>query len=203
MKQYFLKLSILYLRTCHLLILAPHPIGLSCVCLTRVQGAHLSLPGVKHFMGGIFNPGILQARTLEWVAKSFSNACMHTKSIQSCPTLCNPMDSSPPGSSVSGILQARTLEWVAKSFSNACMHTKSIQSCPTVCDPMDSSPPGSSVPGILQARTLEWVAKSFSPLHLGCHLILSRVPCSLCSQMETENKCMDPKGTGGGVELGD
>jgi len=44
-------------------------------------------------------------------------ACMHAKSLQSCPTLCNPMDSSPPGSSVSGILQARILEWVAISFS--------------------------------------------------------------------------------------
>ena len=41
------------------------------------------------------------------------------KSLQSCPTLCNPTDSSPPGSPVPGILQARTLEWVAISFSNA------------------------------------------------------------------------------------
>ena len=41
------------------------------------------------------------------------------KSLQSCPTLCDPVDSSPPGSSVPGILQARTLEWVAISFSNA------------------------------------------------------------------------------------
>ena len=40
------------------------------------------------------------------------------KSLQSCPTLCNPIDGSPPGSSVSGILQARLLEWVAISFSN-------------------------------------------------------------------------------------
>ena len=41
------------------------------------------------------------------------------KSLQSCPTLCDPIDSSPPGSAVLGILQARTLEWVAISFSNA------------------------------------------------------------------------------------
>ena len=41
------------------------------------------------------------------------------KSLQSCPTLCNPIDSSPPGSAVPGVLQARTLEWVAISFSNA------------------------------------------------------------------------------------
>ena len=41
------------------------------------------------------------------------------KLLQSCPTLCNPTDSSPPGSPLSGILQARTLEWVAISFFNA------------------------------------------------------------------------------------
>ena len=41
------------------------------------------------------------------------------KSLQSCPTLCDPIDSSPPGSPIPGILQARTLEWVTISFSNA------------------------------------------------------------------------------------
>ena len=71
------------------------------------------------------------------------------KSLQSCSTLCDPIDSSPPGSSVPGILQARILEWVAISFSNACTHAKSLQSCPTLCDPIDGSPPGSSVHRIL------------------------------------------------------
>ena len=46
-------------------------------------------------------------------------AAAAAKSLQSCPTLCNPIDSSPPGSTVPEILQARTLEWVAISFSNA------------------------------------------------------------------------------------
>ena len=46
-------------------------------------------------------------------------AAAAAKSLQSCPTLCDPIDGSPPGSSASGILQARTLEWVAISFSNA------------------------------------------------------------------------------------
>ena len=41
------------------------------------------------------------------------------KSLQSCPTLCDPIDGSPPGSPIPGILQARILEWVAISFSNA------------------------------------------------------------------------------------
>ena len=46
-------------------------------------------------------------------------AAAAAKSLQLCPTLCDPRDSSPPGSPVPGILQARTLEWVAISFSNA------------------------------------------------------------------------------------
>ena len=59
-------------------------------------------------------------------------AAAAAKSLQSCPTLCDPIDGSPPGSSVPGILQARILEWAAISFSNACMHAKSLQSCLTL-----------------------------------------------------------------------
>ena len=135
------------------------------------------------------------------------------KLLQSCLTLCNPIDGSPAGSAVPGILQARTLEWVATSFSNAwkwkvkvkslsrvwllatswtaayqaplhpwdfpgkntgvgchfllqCMKVKSqsevTQSCPTLSNPMDCSLPGSSIHGIFQARVLEWVAIAFS-----------------------------------------
>ena len=47
-----------------------------------------------------------------------ATASAAAKSLQSCPTLCDPIDSSPPGSPVPGILQARTLEWVGISFSN-------------------------------------------------------------------------------------
>ena len=50
---------------------------------------------------------------------SAAAAAAAAKLHQSCPTLCNPIDGSPPGSSVPGILWARTLEWVAISFSNA------------------------------------------------------------------------------------
>ena len=78
-----------------------------------------------------------------------TNLAAAAKSLQLCPILCDPIDSSPPGFSVPGIPQARILEWVAISFSNACMYAKSLQSCPTLCDPMDSSPPGSSVHRIL------------------------------------------------------
>ena len=58
--------------------------------------------------------------------RDFKHTYTHTaaaaaaaKSLQSCPTLCDPIDGSPPGSPIPGILQARTLEWVAISFSNA------------------------------------------------------------------------------------
>ena len=59
-----------------------------------------------------------------WSSLYFSRSigpvlCATAKSLQSCPTLCNPIDGSPPGSPIPGILQARTLEWVAISFSNA------------------------------------------------------------------------------------
>ena len=47
------------------------------------------------------------------------HAAAAAKSLQSCPTLCDPIDGSPPGSPVPGILQARILEWIAISFSNA------------------------------------------------------------------------------------
>ena len=47
------------------------------------------------------------------------SAAAAAKSLQSCPTLCNPTDGNPPGSVIPGILQARTLEWGAISFSNA------------------------------------------------------------------------------------
>ena len=91
----------------------------------------------------------------------------YAKSLQSCPTLCNPIDGSPPGSPIPGILQARTLEWVAISFSNAWKwkvksESEVAQSCPTPSDPMDCSLPGSPVHGIFQARVLEWGAVAFS-----------------------------------------
>ena len=55
-------------------------------------------------------------------------AATAAKSLQSCPTLCDPRDGSPPGSPVPGIPQARTLEWVAISFSNACKWKVKVKS---------------------------------------------------------------------------
>ena len=86
------------------------------------------------------------------------------KSLQSCPTLCDPTDDSP----------WRSCPWdspgkntgVGCHFLLQCMKVKSesevAQSCLTLSDPMDCSPPGSSAHGIFQARLLEWVASAFS-----------------------------------------
>ena len=98
---------------------------------------------------------------------------------QSCPTLCNPMDCSPSGSSVHGDSPGKNTgvgchallqgifptqgsvpgllhcRWILYHLSHQVLGAKSIQSCPTLCDPMDYSPPGSSAQGILQTRILE------------------------------------------------
>ena len=54
-----------------------------------------------------------------WVKRHTISDAAAAKSLHSCPTLCDPIDSSPPGPAVPGILQARSLEWVAISFPNA------------------------------------------------------------------------------------
>ena len=58
----------------------------------------------------------------------YAAAAAAAKSLQSCSTLCSPIDGSPPGSAIPGILQARTLEWVATSFSNAWMWKVKVKS---------------------------------------------------------------------------
>ena len=73
------------------------------------------LPYVKTYIHFVFN---FQSNSLVMTLAS-TVAAAAAKSLQSCPTLCDPIDGSPPGSPVPGILQARTLEWVSISFSNA------------------------------------------------------------------------------------
>ena len=82
------------------------------------------------------------------------------KSLQSCPTLCNPTDGSPPGSAVPGIPQARTLEWVAISFSNAWKWNRSVVS--------DSLRPLGLQPTRL-LRPWDFPGKSTG---VGCHCLL-------------------------------
>ena len=101
-----------------------------------------------------------------------TSAAAAAKSLQSCPTLCNPIDGGPRGSPVPGILQARTLEWVAIAFSNAWRWKVKVKLLSRVrlSDPMDCSLPGSSVHGIFQARVLEWGAIAFSSMQHHVHL---------------------------------
>ena len=86
------------------------------LCLTLCDPIDVSLPGSPV-------PGILQARKLDWVAISFSNAWKWKEKVKSLSrawilgSLWDPMDCSPPGSSVHGICQTRVLEWGAIAFS--------------------------------------------------------------------------------------
>ena len=80
------------------------------------------------FIVQLSHPYMTSGKTIALTRRTFVGKVMSllfnmlsaaAKSLQSCPTLCDPIDGSPPGSSVHGILQARTPEWVAISFSNA------------------------------------------------------------------------------------
>ena len=89
-------------------------------------------------------------------------AAAAAKSLQSCPTLCDPIDGSPPGSSVPGILQAKILEWVAISFSDACMHAcmlsrfSRVQLCATLWTAAHQAPPSTGF-----SRQEYWSGLSF------------------------------------------
>ena len=92
-------------------------------------------------------------------------AAAAAKSLQSCPTLCDPIDSSPPGSPVPGILQARTLEWVAISFSNAWkwkVKVKSLSPVRLLATQWTAVYQAPLSMGFSQARVLEWGAITFS-----------------------------------------
>ena len=93
------------------------------------------------------------------------------KSLQSCPTLCDPMDGSPPGSPGPWDSPGKSTG-VGCHFLLQCMKVKSesevAQSCPTLHDPMDCILPDSSVHGIFQARALEWGAIAFLGTELSC-----------------------------------
>ena len=113
------------------------------------------------------HPYMTTGKTIALTAAAAAAAAA-AKSLQSCLTLCHPIDGSPPGPAIPGILQARTMEWVAISFSNLLQYMKVksesevAQSCPTLSDPMDCSLPDSSLHGIFQATVLEWGAIAFS-----------------------------------------
>ena len=93
------------------------------------------------------------------------------KSLQSCPTLCDPIDGRQPTRLCHPWDSPGKNTGVGCHFLLQCMKVKSesevAQSCLTLRDPMDYSLPGSSVHGIFQARVLEWVAIAFSKIKYG------------------------------------
>ena len=96
------------------------------------------------------------------------------KSLQSnCPTLCNPVDGSPPGSTIRGILQARTLEWVAIAFSNAWkwkVKGEVTQLCPTLATPWTAA--YQAPPSMGFSRQKYWSGVSLpSPLWIPIHVL--------------------------------
>ena len=117
--------------------------------LTRVQ-THIPCPGRR-----ILN---------QWTTREVPAAAA-AKSLQSCPTLCGPIDGSPLGSSVPGILQARILEWVAISFSNAWkwkVKVKSLSRARLLATPWTAAYQAPLTMGFFQARVLEWGTIVFS-----------------------------------------
>ena len=119
-------------------------------------------------------------------------AAAAAKSLQSCPTLCNPIDGSPPGSPIPEILQARILEWVAISFSNAWkwkVKAKSLSHIRLLATPRTATyqaPPSMGFPG-----------KSTG---VGCHCLLQSSPLETTNPVEhckfssiILGDCPDPK----------
>ena len=128
-------------------------------------GSNLCLLALPALVGGFFTTSDT------WEMQRLPAAAAAAKSLQSCPTLCDPTDGQPtrlprpwdsPGKNTG----------VGCHFLLQCMKVKSesevAQLCPTPSDPMDCSLPGSSVHGIFQARVLEWVAIAFSEQMLRC-----------------------------------
>ena len=93
-------------------------------------------------------------------------AAAAAKSLQSCPTLCNPIDGSPPGFPSLGF--SRQEHWSGLPFPSPMHESENevTQLCPTLSDPMDCSLPGSSIHGIFQAKVLEWGAIVFSDTYV-------------------------------------
>ena len=93
-----------------------------------------------------------------------------SKSFQSCPTLCDPIDGSPPGSPGPGILQARTLEWIAISFSKVIL--SSVQFCHSVVsdslwphEPQHTRPPCPSLTPVVYSTHVHRVSDAIQPSH--------------------------------------
>ena len=111
-----------------------------------------------------------------WLRKNLWAAAAAAKSLQSCLTLCDPIDGSPPGSAVPGILQPRTLEWVAISFSNAWKWKVKVS-----CSVMSNS---SQPHGLQPTRLLRPWGFPGKSTGVGCHCLL----CSLSDMSANQAK---------------
>ena len=129
---------------------------------------------------------------------SYSLATAAAKSLQLCPTLCDPKDSSPRGSPIPGILQARTLEWGAISFSNAWKWKAKVRSLSRVRPPATpwtaahQAPPSMDFPG--KRTTIAWnkisgtlwlLSYSLSTVLNLCHNFRMQLPWQFSSKLFT------------------
>ena len=103
------------------------------------------------------------------------------KSLQSCPTLCDPIDGSPPGSPVPGILQARILEWVAISFSSA-LKVKSESEVAQLCPTLSKRPHG--LQPIRLLHPWDFPGKSTG---VGCHCLLCVIGSNFIHLIRTDS----------------
>ena len=141
---------------------------------TTLQISYRILRAYDHNLGFVcFVSSLCQEvlNSLMVVSDHFGNGSLRTaaaaaKSLQSCLTLYDPIDGSPPGSPCPWVSPVKNTG-VGCHFLLQCMKVKSesevAQLGPTPGDPMDCSLPGSSIHGIFQARVLEWVTIAFSP----------------------------------------
>ena len=152
---FFLALLFFFLLHCAAWgIPTPPAMGLQCLSHWTAQEAPpLSFLSIKSKSSKLF-AGV----TLHFKLDIYATA----KSLQSCPTLCDPIDGSPPSSPVPGTLQARILEWVAISFSNAWKWKVTVKSCPTPSNPVDCKPTRLLHPWDLPGKSTG----------VGCHCLL-------------------------------
>ena len=165
-----------------------HPTGcLSLSLLPQVQGWRrrawipgARLPAGDHLVcaeasmtageGWLSGDSVLPAQDHpSWLIEPWGMAAAAPKSLQLCPTLCDPIDGSPPGTPVPAWDSPGKNTGVGCHLLLQCMKVKSesevSQLCLILSNPMDCSLPGSSIHGIFQARVLEWGAIAFSVGH--------------------------------------
>ena len=114
-------------------------------------------------------------------------AAAAAKSLKSCPTLCDPIDGSPPGSPVPGILQARTLEWVAIAFSNAWKWKVKVKSLSRVWLLVTPWTTAHQDPRSMGFSRQEYWSGVPSPSPMQCYSILKKIiiimPFDKCSSL--------------------